>query len=59
MNKSTACCANAPLQLLLENFKSKKGHNYVKKHLRVTCSTGMGSPFNNILLVSVSSKYLQ
>ena len=39
--------ANARLQLLLENSKSKKGHNYVKKILRVTCSTNMASPFDS------------
>ena len=39
--------ANARLHLLLENYKSKKGHNFVKKILRVTCPTGMGSPFDS------------
>ena len=33
-NKSTACSANAQLQLLLENSKLKKGPNYVKKNLQ-------------------------
>ena len=47
------------LQLLLENSKSKKGHKYVKKYLRVICPTGMGSPFDSKQLVCVSSKYLQ
>ena len=37
--------ANARLQLLLENSKSKKGHNYVKMILRVTSPIGMGYPF--------------
>ena len=32
---------SAWLQLLLENSKSQKGHNYVKKILRVTCPTDM------------------
>ena len=45
------CFANAQLQLQLENSMSKKGHNYVKKNLRVTCPTGMGSPFNSKQLV--------
>ena len=31
-NKSTARHANALLQLLLENSKSKKGNNYVRKN---------------------------
>ena len=31
------------LQLLLEHSKLKKGHNYVRKILSVTCPTGMGS----------------
>ena len=39
--------ANARLQLLSENSKLKKGHNYVKKNLRVTCPTGMGSLFDS------------
>ena len=34
--------ANARLQLLLENSKSKKGHNYAKMILRVTSPIGMG-----------------
>ena len=38
--------ANAQLQLLLENSKWKKGHNFVKKILRITSPTGMGSPFD-------------
>ena len=42
----TPCGANAQLQLLLENSKSRKGHNYVKKVLKVTCPSGMGSPFD-------------
>ena len=50
-NKSTACGANARLQLLLENSKLKKGHNYVKTNLRATCPTGMGSPFESKQLV--------
>ena len=50
-NKNTPCSANARLQLLLENSKSKKGHNYVKKSLRVTCPTGIGSPFDSKQLV--------
>ena len=55
-NKSIACNANFGLQLLLEKSKSKKGHNYVKKTLRVTCPTGMGSPFDS-KQVRVSNKY--
>ena len=43
--------ANARLQLLLENANSKKLYNYVKKTLRVTCPTGMGSPFDSKQLV--------
>ena len=39
--------ANARLQLHLENSKSKKGHNYVKKYIRITSPTGMGSPFDS------------
>ena len=39
--------AKARLQLLLENSKLKKGHNYVKNILRITSPTGMGSPFNS------------
>ena len=31
---------------LLENSKSKKGHNFVKKW-RITSPTGMGSPFDS------------
>ena len=29
-----------------ENFKSKKGHNFVKKKWRITSPTGLGSPFD-------------
>ena len=43
--------ANAQLQLLLENFKLKKGHKYVKKKLRITSPIGMGSPFDSKQLV--------
>ena len=39
--------ANARLQLLLENSKSKEGHNYAGKKLRITSPTGKGSPFNS------------
>ena len=59
INKSIPCIANALLQLLLENSKSKKGHNYVKKTLRVACPTDVGSPFDGKQLIGVSSKYLQ
>ena len=45
-NKSTACGANAQLQLVLENSMSNKGHNHVKRTLRVICPTGNGSPFD-------------
>ena len=58
-NKSTACGADAWLQLLLENSKTKKGHNYIKKVLKVTCQSGMGFPFDSKQLKLVSSKYLQ
>ena len=58
-NKSAAWGANARLQLLLENFQSKKGHYYVKNALRVICPTCMCSPFDSKQQVWVSSKYLQ
>ena len=45
------------LQLLLENSKSKKGHNSVKKNRGLP--SGMGSPFDSKQLVWVSSKCLQ
>ena len=32
---------------ILENSKSKKGHNFVKKNWRITSLTGMGSPFDS------------
>ena len=38
--------AQAWLQLLLENSKTKRGHDYVKKILRITSPTGMGFPFD-------------
>ena len=47
----TGVGANACLQLLLENSKTKKGHNYVKKIMRVTCPTGMVFPFDGKQLV--------
>ena len=50
---------NGDIRLHLENTKSKKGHNFVKKILRITSPTGMGSPFDCEQLFSVSSKYLQ
>ena len=28
-------------------FKSKKGYNFVKKYMRITSPTGMGSPFDS------------
>ena len=43
--------ATTQLQLLLENSKLKKGHNYVKKMLSITFPTGRGS-----LLTSQSFK---
>ena len=49
-NKSNACGANARLQLLLENSKSKRGITMSKK-LRVTCANAMGSPFDSKQLV--------
>ena len=39
--------ANTQLQQLLENSKTIKKHNYVKKNLRITSPTGMGSPFDS------------
>ena len=39
--------ANARLQLLLENYKLKMGHNYVKKKLRITSPTVIGSSFDS------------
>ena len=40
--------ANAQLQLLLENFKSKNWHNYDKKKiLRVFCPSCMSFPFDS------------
>ena len=50
---------NRDIRLHLENFKSKKGHNFLKKYWRITSSTGMGSPFDSEQLFWVSSKYLQ
>ena len=38
---------NRDIRLLLENSKSKKGHNFVKKKWRISSPTGMGSPFNS------------
>ena len=46
-NKSTTCGANARLQLLLENSKSKKGHYIVKNVLRDTYPTCKSSPFDS------------
>ena len=35
-------------KFLHENFKSKKGHNFVKKKsCRITFPTGMGFPFDS------------
>ena len=51
--------ANARLQLLLKNSKSKKGLNYVKEILRITSTTGMGYLLDSKQLVRVSSKYFQ
>ena len=48
---STACGANAHLQLLLDISKFEKGHNYLKKVLRATCPTYMGSPFDSKQLI--------
>ena len=42
--------ANTLLQLLLEN-SVKKGHNYVRKILRITSPNGMGFPFDSKQLV--------
>ena len=38
---------NRDIRQYLENSKSKKGHNFVKKNWRITSSTGMGSPFDS------------
>ena len=38
---------NRDIRLHLENSKSKKGHNLVKKNWRITSPTGMGSPFDS------------
>ena len=46
------------IRLHLEDSKSKKGHNFVKK-LENYSPTGMGSPFDSERLFRVSSKYLQ
>ena len=35
----------------VENSKSKKGHNLVKKNWRITSPTGMGSPFDSEQLI--------
>ena len=45
--------ANAWLQLILENSKSKKlrGITMLKKKLRITSSTSLGSPFDRKQLV--------
>ena len=49
---------NRDIRLHLENSKSKKGHNFVKKNW-ITSPTGIGSPFDSELPFCVSSKYLQ
>ena len=46
-------CQYSAATAFFENFKSKEGHNYVKKNLRVTCPTGMGS----LLTVSNYSEF--
>ena len=51
LNKSSTCGANARLQLFLKNSTLKKGHNYVKNIMRVTCPIGMGCPFDSKQLV--------
>ena len=38
---------NRDIRWHLENSKSKKGHNFVKKHWRITSHTGMGPPFDS------------
>ena len=38
---------NRDIRLHLENSKSKKGHNFVKKNWRTISPTGMGSPFDS------------
>ena len=50
--------ANARLQQLLENSKSKRGCNYVKKNFRITSPTGMGSPFDSKQLLWISSSVM-
>ena len=42
--------ANARLQVLLENSKSKKGHYLVQK-MRITPLTGMDCPFDGKQLI--------
>ena len=50
---------NRDIRLHLENSKSKKVHNFVKKYWRIISPTGMGFPFDSEQLFLVSSKYLQ
>ena len=38
---------NRDIRLHLENSKSKKGHNFVKKNWRITSPADMGSPFDS------------
>ena len=38
---------NRDIRLHLENSKSKKGHNFVKKNWSITYPTGMGSTFDS------------
>ena len=38
---------NRDIRLHLENSKSKKGHNFVKKNWRIISATGIGSPFDS------------
>ena len=42
---------NRDIRLHLENSKSKKGHNFVKKKWRITSPTGKGSPFDSVQLL--------
>ena len=48
--KSTACGANVRLHLLIENSRSKKGHNYVKNNLSYL-PYWYGFPFDGTQLV--------
>ena len=38
---------NRDIRLHLENSKSKKGHNFVKKNWKITSPAGVDSPFDS------------